>query len=520
VTQSGEQDKYMFNKYKKIITIINIAILMSAGLFVYYKIDQHTAVAYVSENNKPFLSIKKNSAKENHNQVWNENVEIPILLYHGVLEDKESDDTVNITIADFEEQIKALKEMGYESINTADLLNFYENNAALPVKPILITFDDGRRDSVVNSDPILAKYGFTATMFVVTEKQETNNTFFLSWKELNIMQETGRWDIEAHGHEYHNFITIDEQGNTGHFASNKMWLANENHLETDEEYENRLFSDLMENKRLLEEKIDGLEVKAFAFPFGDSGQDAVNINPNYAEKVNSQTISKIFKTSFGFNTENYREFFSKNNSLQQIKRLHASNLSAHQLIQYLEQLEPKTLPYQQENFAATLGHWTKDWGGVEVNEQDNLVIGASNNANGAMATLNGGNSWQNYKLISQVDLNKGNYFSVVARYQDDQNYLVCNYGVDGFNLKQRVNGQEQLIAAWYTKIDPINFHNASAEMIVDQDLIKCRLNNRDIIIGQFNSKILEKGKIGFKSWDPQVNNSELIIKNLTITQIQ
>src|SRR4030042_7056102 len=241
-------------------------------------------------------------------------VSIPVLLYHGV---GEKEDGVNITIPAFREQMVTLKENGYTTINTQDLLSFYKADARLPQKPVIITFDDGRRDSFKNSDAVLKELGFKAVMFVVTDRQDTENDFFLSWDELRQMHRSGRWDIEAHSYNGHDLIQIDGEENMGNVYSNKMWLSEQSRLESDDEYRQRISEDLQAVKSDLENNIEGIKVVSFSYPFGDYGQKGVNIPKLAAVKTYTDAVKGIYPLSFelNFTGSDFNNFDDSDNSL-------------------------------------------------------------------------------------------------------------------------------------------------------------------------------------------------------------
>ena len=72
------------------------------------------------------------------------------------------------TATAFEAQMAYLKKMGYETVDLADVVAWQRGRRELPLKPVVITFDDGDRSVVDYAYPILQKYGFRATLFIVT----------------------------------------------------------------------------------------------------------------------------------------------------------------------------------------------------------------------------------------------------------------------------------------------------------------------------------------------------------------
>ena len=83
---------------------------------------------------------------------------IPILLYHSISNDLEDN---NLNLSDFEDQISFLHKNKFSSVH------FNEINPMLK-KQIVITFDDGYKDIIINVLPILKKYNFKAICFIVS----------------------------------------------------------------------------------------------------------------------------------------------------------------------------------------------------------------------------------------------------------------------------------------------------------------------------------------------------------------
>lgn len=80
----------------------------------------------------------------------------------------------------FERQIRWLARRGYAGIKPSDWLEWIRHGSSLPKKPILLTFDDAYADTADYALPILRKYGFSAAVFVVTERLAGTNT----WDEV------------------------------------------------------------------------------------------------------------------------------------------------------------------------------------------------------------------------------------------------------------------------------------------------------------------------------------------------
>lgn len=76
-------------------------------------------------------------------------------------------------------------------INTIGIINKYD----YPI--ISFTFDDGYQDQFTTAKPILDKYHYPATAYIITSDIGTSSTF-LNLAQLHQMQDVSRWDISAH----------------------------------------------------------------------------------------------------------------------------------------------------------------------------------------------------------------------------------------------------------------------------------------------------------------------------------
>lgn len=262
---------------------------------------------------------------------------IPILLYHGILKEEDPSQIYAISEKKFKEHMIALKQAGYTTINTYELLEHLQGHRLLPPRSIMITFDDGERTSYYNSDPILKELGFKAVMFTIPLMEEMEYLGYVSWDELRTMVHSGHWDVQAHGYKYHDLIPIDEREGRGNFASNLMWLSDQNRLERIDEYEKRLTQDLIKQKELLETQV-GNRIIAFAFPFGDRGDSSQNLDADLAMAINYISARKVFPLSFGtvyFESDQYQV----SNSSQLIHRwMDNGSLGSQDFILFLEKV--------------------------------------------------------------------------------------------------------------------------------------------------------------------------------------
>ncbi len=171
-----------------------------------------------------------------------ENQAVPILYYHSVMQ--EDGNELRMPPKQLEAQMAYLKDKGYQSISLEQLYQASYKGGALPAKPFLITFDDGYVDNYTAAFPILEKYGFTATVFMITSY--INADGYMSWQQLKELTAKG-WEIESH-------------------TANHPYLTKVN--------TSTLLSELSSSKALLEKEL-GRSAKFFAYPYGELNDNVV-----------------------------------------------------------------------------------------------------------------------------------------------------------------------------------------------------------------------------------------------------
>ena len=87
-----------------------------------------------------------------------EAVQVPIIMYHGLLKEEKKQGRYVISPDLFEQDLKYLQENGYTTIVMADLLEYVYNGKDLLVNPVMITFDDGYYNNYLYAYPLLKQY--------------------------------------------------------------------------------------------------------------------------------------------------------------------------------------------------------------------------------------------------------------------------------------------------------------------------------------------------------------------------
>jgi peptidoglycan/xylan/chitin deacetylase (PgdA/CDA1 family) len=121
-------------------------------------------------------------------------IDVPILMYHRVATDGPIGlQRFRVDPALFEEQLSALKQAGFTSINLSRWVGANSKVDDLPTKPLVITFDDGYRDFATAALPALLRQSLLATVFLVAERigglADWDSSYgeiapLMSWQEL------------------------------------------------------------------------------------------------------------------------------------------------------------------------------------------------------------------------------------------------------------------------------------------------------------------------------------------------
>lgn len=177
---------------------------------------------------------------------------VPILAYHKIQDS--FDLGISYTkVNQFEKQVKFLFENGYSTSSFNEYLDEERTNS----KRVIITFDDAYESVFENAYPILKKYNFTATLFVITKFVGTLNKWdyhfkefrsrHLDWKQINLLAKEG-WEVGSHTVSHPSLALC---------SSNQIWY------------------ELKHSKEVIENKLNK-SVNIISYPFGKFNHKIIN----------------------------------------------------------------------------------------------------------------------------------------------------------------------------------------------------------------------------------------------------
>jgi peptidoglycan/xylan/chitin deacetylase (PgdA/CDA1 family) len=167
---------------------------------------------------------------------------VPVLCYHHIRawlpSDTEEERAYIVPPGKLEAELKWLKENGYTSVTSAQVYEYVKNGRPLPSKPVMLSFDDDDDNQFTNARPLLLKYGFTATFFIMTVTIDKEN--YMTAEQLKQLDREG-FDLQPHTWDHH-IVT---------------------EYKTDADFQRQL----VEPKQTLEDLL-GHPTPFFAYPFG------------------------------------------------------------------------------------------------------------------------------------------------------------------------------------------------------------------------------------------------------------
>lgn len=136
--------------------------------------------------------------------------------------------------------------------------------------PVVLTFDDGYKDFYTNAFPILKKYKFKSTIFIITDKVGQNG--YMTWEDLSELSESGLVEIGSHSISHPDLSKTSES------------LQKEQLLKSKSEIETNL----------------GIEVVSFCYPSGKYNETTLRLLPITGYKYAVTTRAGLYEKRWSF----------------------------------------------------------------------------------------------------------------------------------------------------------------------------------------------------------------------------
>ena len=200
----------------------------------------------------------------------------------------------------FAADMQMLRDAGYHTVTPEQITAWREGVLDLPHNALLLTFDDGRTDTVLNAAPILRRVGMRATVFAIGDAWTRSPLYEASPEELRSLQRQG-WSIEAHASAPHSGIQTGDGERLPYLSARRTV---DGRLESLSQFRTRAAAEYR-NARTVAEKIANRPVVAFAWPFGAYGADT-RTNDGRVAAINLDEARRVY--SLGFNEDGQTTF--------------------------------------------------------------------------------------------------------------------------------------------------------------------------------------------------------------------
>lgn len=178
-----------------------------------------------------------------------------VLMYHSVAPYDQDPYLVTVRPARFEQQLRWLDRRGLRGTSVRELLAARRDGADRRL--VGLTFDDGYADFTEHVLPALARFGFTATVFVIAELLGGSNSWDQAGPRKSLMTAdqirqaaASGMEIGSHGRRHVSLISTDNGSDV-------------------------LTAEVAGSRAILQE-VSGQEISGFCYPYGHVDAAAVN----------------------------------------------------------------------------------------------------------------------------------------------------------------------------------------------------------------------------------------------------
>lgn len=445
-----------------------------------------------------------------------ENAEaIPVLIYHAL---PKVSDGHNVAEDIFVEQMFALKRAGWETVTIEEFSAFIRGEQTIPARSILITFDDGARESYYPSDPVFEALGYNAVSFILPKFSVNGGShYYLSEGEIESMIKSGRWEIGSHGQNAHEELrAVDAEGTRGAYLANRLYVEEEGRIETIDEYRARVSGDLSESQRNLE-RLFGVPVRVFAFPFGEFGHLTKHLeSPTILREEAKRYYDFAFYQTWPGEGLSYN-YPDENRDQFMIKRIEVSPVwSGKELLSILSRGFPKELPFS-DSFTTNHG-WFSNWGSYQITNGE-LRLDALPEETGMATVLDGTGHWTDYRFTATVHSLERTGVTLWARVEDNQDMASCNFGNGFTHVEDEIDGSRRVINGVRGPEFSIPSGEFTIAIEVEGRRVACFMNGQKIVETTFLNPLLNRGGVGIKVWDPVRGKSKVVVKDISVVPL-
>lgn len=233
-----------------------------------------------------FLASQANAAPR-HDAAANS---FHVLSYHNVLDDPETlPDRHSISTAQLVQHFAWLRDQGYAVVSVDDILRARSGGKPLPVKAVLLSFDDAYKSFNDKVMPLLRTYNYPAVLAIVGrwldipqgeaipyENFAYQRKDFLDWDDVREISRSGLVEIASHSYDLHQGVQGNPQGNLIPAAVARAYSNDSASYEDEKAYLKRVRDDLARNNARIRE-VTGKSPRVMVWPYGRYSNKVISL---------------------------------------------------------------------------------------------------------------------------------------------------------------------------------------------------------------------------------------------------
>lgn len=441
-----------------------------------------------------------------------------IALAYGGVSGVKNPGTEEVPRRVFEQQIRALRERGFNPIGLSDVKAFYERGELLPRKAVLISMEQGKRISYLETREILRAARWKAVMFIRADVIQSKDPGSLRWPILRDMARSGAWEVGAESVEGFRRIPTGPEGETGNFFASPRWISGENRLETPDEFTARVQADHVQMLADFKAGMDA-EPQAFAFPYGDYGQ----FDPR-AVSTRVMNIAQVGRHyGIGFTLGPFL-LNTRNTNPRTLNRLLVNpNWSLDQFISIVESgwsQDPWKIARPMDAM-----QWQADWGRIEHPKDGHLWLKAIRSqagpqayppTTGALAWMISSDLFQDFTVRMRFRVVQGQFgVRLRANPGGERGVRVIFDRHGGCWVYQKVYGSEEFLQTSTQSLSNGHDDFRDLEITLRGRSLFVLLNGRMILREPLD--LLgepQPGMLGIEVWDPEIGSAATEISSI------
>jgi biofilm PGA synthesis lipoprotein PgaB len=217
-----------------LMALVALAVLaLPAFTYRYVRDEVRVAHRYPAPVLSPLSPLERE-----HYAVGSAQRSFVVVGYHDLATAQESAAPLTVSVLAFAAQLRMLAASGYRAVSAREVAEALAGRRSLPRRSVLITFEGGQARVWTHADTVLARYGYSAVVFV--DPADIGRRRFLNWEELTAMVRTGRWSVGVRTPRAARALLIDARGTRSSGLLAHRWRPDKGRAETTAEFRRRV----------------------------------------------------------------------------------------------------------------------------------------------------------------------------------------------------------------------------------------------------------------------------------------